>query len=80
MMLRFIFYAFLLYIGYKLVFDFIIPVVSTTRRIRKQFNQAREQMEQQQQQQQQYQQQGGSPENVTNGIGEYIEFEEIKEK
>jgi Sec-independent protein translocase protein TatA len=77
MMLRFIFYAFLLYIGYKLVFDFIIPVVSTTRRIRKQFNQAREQMEQQQQQQQ-YQQQGEKPENVTNGIGEYIEFEEIK--
>ena len=75
MMLRFIFYAFLLYIGYKLVFDFIIPVVSTTRRIRKQFNQAREQMEQQQQQ---YQQQGEKPENVTNGIGEYIEFEEIK--
>jgi hypothetical protein len=74
MMLRFIFYAFLLYIGYKLVFDFIIPVVSTTRRIRKQFNQAREQMEQQQQ----YQQQGEKPENVTNGIGEYIEFEEIK--
>jgi Sec-independent protein translocase protein TatA len=75
MMLRFIFYAFLLYIGYKLLFDFIIPVVSTTRRIRKQFNQAREQMEQQQQQ---YQQQGEKPENVTNGIGEYIEFEEIK--
>jgi hypothetical protein len=74
MMLRFIFYAFLLYIGYKLVFDFIIPVVSTTRRIRKQFNQAREQMEQQQQ----YQQQGEKPENVTTGIGEYIEFEEIK--
>ena len=76
MMLRFIFYAFLLYIGYKLVFDFIIPVVSTTRRIRKQFNQAREQMEQQQQ----YQQQSEKPENVTNGIGEYIEFEEIKGK
>jgi predicted amidophosphoribosyltransferase len=75
MMLRFIFYAFLIYILYKLVFDFIIPVVTTTRRIRKQFNQARETVEQQQQQ---YQQQSQKPENVTNGIGEYIEFEEIK--
>ena len=77
MMLRFIFYAFLLYMLYKLVFDFIIPVVSTTRRIRKQFDQARQQMEQQQAQ---ARQQTERPENVTHGIGEYIEFEEIKEK
>jgi dephospho-CoA kinase len=77
MMLRFIFYAFLLYMLYKLVFDFIIPVVSTTRRIRKQFDQARQQMEQQQAQ---ARQQTERPENVTQGIGEYIEFEEIKEK
>jgi hypothetical protein len=62
---------------YKLVFDFIIPVVSTTRRIRKQFDQARQQMEQQQAQ---ARQQTERTENVTQGIGEYIEFEEIKEK
>jgi hypothetical protein len=78
MMLRFILYAFLLYILYKLVFDFIIPVAGATRRIRKQFDQAREQMEQQQKQNKQ--QTGKPAENVTHGIGDYIEFEEIKEK
>jgi hypothetical protein len=62
---------------YKLVFDFIIPVVTTTRRIRKQFDQTREQMEQQQEQ---ARQQTARPENVTQGIGEYIDFEEIREK
>ena len=77
MMLRFIFYAFLLYMVYKLVFDLIIPVVTTTRRIRKQFDQARQQMDQQEGQ---TRQQAGRTENVSQGIGEYIEFEEIKEK
>jgi hypothetical protein len=76
MMLRFILYAFLLYILYKLVFDFIIPVAGATLRIRKQFDRAREQMEQQQKQ---YQQPAEKPaENVTSGIGEYIDFEDIK--
>ena len=75
MMLRFILYAFLLYMLYKLVFDFLIPVVSTTRRIRKQFDHAREQMEQQQAQ---ARQQTERPENVTQDMGEYIDFEEIK--
>jgi hypothetical protein len=72
MILRFLFYAFLLYLGYKLVFDLIIPVVRTTRKIRSQMNQARERMEQQHQQQQE------KPQNVTDGIGEYIDFEEIR--
>jgi hypothetical protein len=80
MVLRYIFYAFLAYLGFRLIFDLIIPIVTTTRKIKKQFAQAREQMEQQQyyQQQQHQAQQPSKPENVTDGIGDYIEFEEIK--
>lgn len=74
MILRFLFYAFLIYLGYKLIFDLVIPVVRTTRKIRSQMNQARERMEQQHQQ---YAQQE-KPQNVTDGIGEYIDFEEVK--
>ncbi len=82
MFLRFIFYAFLAYLLFKLVFDLIIPIITTTGKIRKQFAAAREQMEQQQQQYQQRTQQEapqqGKSDHATDGIGDYIEFEEIK--
>lgn len=75
MVLRFLLYAFLAYMLYKLVFDLIIPLARTTKRIRRQFEEVRQQMEGQQKQ---YQQESSKPENVTNGIGEYIDFEEVK--
>jgi hypothetical protein len=36
-MLRFLFYAFLIYLAYRLVFHFIIPIYKTTRQVKKQF-------------------------------------------
>jgi len=79
-MARFVFYAIVFFLLYKLVFDFIIPIFMTTTKMRNQFNQARQQM--QEEQQQTNQQQGETGKNSSPGnaakIGEYIEFEEIR--
>jgi hypothetical protein len=44
MIIEFIFWAIGLYILYKLVFDFIVPVARTTSNVRKQFRTMQEQM------------------------------------
>ena len=75
MFLRFLFYAFLLYLGYKLVFDFIIPVIRTTRQVKRGFREMKNKMEQN----------GYTPGNVQpeppkkEVPGEYIDYEEVKE-
>lgn len=79
--LRFLFYAFLLYLAFRLVFDFIIPVVKTTRRIRKGFREMHDRMNQstgQYHQQDNYTKQDQSNNNK-GGVGEYIDFEEVKD-
>ncbi|HEU4470175.1 MAG TPA: hypothetical protein VFR58_03750 [Flavisolibacter sp.] len=80
MILRFLFYAFLIYLAYKLVFDFIIPVYRTTRKVKRGFREMQERMQQHSQQQygsqrQQAPQPGPSPKSAG---GDYIDFEEVK--
>ncbi|HWI93807.1 MAG TPA: hypothetical protein VNT20_21145 [Flavisolibacter sp.] len=77
--LRFLFYAFLLYLGFRLVFDFIIPVVKTTRRIKKGFREMHERMNQHTEPYNQ--QENAAKQNQDSnkgGVGEYIDFEEVK--
>lgn len=87
MILSFLFYAFIFYVGYKLVFDFIIPIFRTTRQVRRGFKQMHQQMNEQMRQQSgsyqtqtspghQQNQAGQSPN--TDQVGEYIDFEEVK--
>ena len=79
--LRFLFYVFLLYLAFRLVFDFIIPVVRTTRRIRKGFREMHDRMNQnteQYHQQDNYTKQDQSNNNK-GSVGEYIDFEEVKD-
>ena len=80
MILRFLFYAFLIYLAYKLVVDLIIPVYRTTRRIKMGVREMQEHLRQQQQGTT-----GPTSNNIpphqtreTTGKGDYIEFEEIK--
>ncbi len=82
MSFKFIFWALGLYILYKLVFDFILPIARTTSNMRKQFKDMQEQMNDQ----------FSSNHNTTssannqykkqsNSKGEdedYIDFEEVK--
>jgi hypothetical protein len=71
--------AFLAYLLYKLVFDFLIPVYRATRRIKKQFQDFQNQTDGQQQQN------AAANENIKPGgrsqkppKKDYIDFEEIQ--
>jgi hypothetical protein len=68
---------FLIYIFYKLIFDFIIPVYQSTKKIKKQFGDIQSKMQSDmnnfQNAQKNAQQQSQEQEK-----GDYIEFEEVK--
>lgn len=75
---------FLLWLAYKVIFDFIIPVYQSTKQVRQQMGdiqaRMREQFQQQQQTQrtaQQQQQQHASQQRPSDK-GDYIDFEEVK--
>jgi hypothetical protein len=76
--LRFLFFAFICYLGYRLVFDFIIPVYRTTRRVRKSFREMHERMNEHSGH---YQNENAAnqDQDKQGGVGEYIDFEEIKD-
>jgi len=91
-MLKYFLLAFTIYFAYRFIVNFLIPVVKTTRQVKKQFDSVREQQAYQQQayQQQGYQQQAQqhyqrqqakpSPvqKNSKASDDDYLEFEEIK--
>lgn len=81
---RIVFELFALYLLYKLVFDFIIPVARTTKQVKKQFSEMNSRMEEtmrQQQPQQPYQPNQYTSNTATTPAkknDDYIDFEEIK--
>ena len=78
-MLRYLLYAFLIYLAYRLVFHFIIPVYKTTKQVKKQFREMHSRMEEHMNQQQANQQAPSpQPENKKAQAGDYIDFEEVK--
>jgi hypothetical protein len=80
--LRFLFFAFLIYLAFRLVFDFIIPVYKTTRRIRKGFSEMQEKMNahtEPYQKHENYSQQNTGTNTNSGNNGDYIDFEEIKD-
>ena len=78
-MLRYLFFAFLIYLAYRLVFHFIIPIYKTTRQVKKQFREMHSRMQDNMSQQQPYQQPvTPATENKNQQAGDYIDFEELK--
>ncbi|NIG52501.1 DUF4834 family protein [Chitinophaga sp. Cy-1792] len=85
MVLKYLFLFFVLYLLYKIVFGFVIPVYKATRQLRQQMNGMQDAMRQQYESQQAYQEhpeqttqaKGTQPPKSTDR-GEYIDFEEIK--
>lgn len=79
---RIVFELFALYLLYKLIFDFIIPLTRTTKQVKKQFNEMstrmQETMRQQQAQQQTQFQQASKTSSNNAKDDDYIEFEEVK--
>ena len=68
---------FLIYIFYKLIFDFIIPVYQSTKKIKKQFGEMQSKM-QQDMSSYSKQQATSEPGPTKAKDADYIEFEEIK--
>jgi len=80
-MLKYILLAFTIYFAYRFIVNFLIPVVKTTRQVKKQFDSVREQQAYHQQQQAHQQQEAKpSPVQKTSKAtdNDYLEFEEIK--
>ena len=79
-MLRYLFYAFLIYLAYRLVFHVIIPIYKTTKQVKKQFREMHDRMEDHITQQQQANQTTSvpEPEMKKQQAGDYIDFEEVK--
>ena len=71
----------ILYLLYKLVFDFVVPVSRTASQFKNQVNEMRKQQEEQMRQQQNTtaaQNKTSDKKNTTTTDGEYIDFEEVK--
>ncbi len=77
---RLAFELFALYLLYKLIFDFIIPVVKTTKQVKKQFGDMSARMEEKMNQQQQATTFNATSKQTTPSAknDDYIEFEEVK--
>ena len=79
-MLRIIFYTFILWLLYKLIFDFIVPIYQSTKQVRRQMGDIQERMRQQFEQQQQAAE-PQRPQATTAkkaDKNDYLDFEEIK--
>jgi hypothetical protein len=78
-MFKILFYAFLIYVLYKLIFDFIVPVSKATSQVKSKVREMQEQQRYQQQQaQQQQQKQTVTQSSQPKSDSDYIEFEEVK--
>jgi Sec-independent protein translocase protein TatA len=78
--LGFLFLVFVFYLGYRLLFDFILPVYRTTKRIKNSFRDMNQRMNQSQGHNDQ--QPGHSNQQQTTSKAnheDYIDFEEIKD-
>jgi predicted Holliday junction resolvase-like endonuclease len=84
MYLRFILYALIIYILYRLVFHFIIPIYKTTRQVKTQFREMHSRMQETMNQaanstsadvKEPANSKKTSPKDIK---GDYIEFEEVK--
>ena len=80
MLAEVLFFGIVIYLIYKILFDFILPVSHAGKQMRQQFKDMNEHMRQQQQNnyQEQNNQQNTSPRKSEKAEGDYIDFEEVK--
>jgi hypothetical protein len=75
-MLLFLFYLFLAYLAYQLIFNFVLPIYRTTKQVRRGFRDMQDRMNGH------AAAQSGQPASKPEEkkVGDYIDFEEVKEK
>jgi len=71
-------YAFLIYIAYQFVVGFVIPIYRTTKQVKKGFREMNERMNQHPGEQKTGSEQNAN-ETTKGKVGDYIDFEEIKD-
>ena len=78
--MRVLFELFVLYLLYKLIFDFIVPIYQTTKQVKQKVNDIQRNMNEQanQQQRNQYTSAAADPASPKPKSDDYIEFEEVK--
>lgn len=80
MIFSLLFYAFLVYLLYRLIFHFIIPIYKTTKQVKKSFRNMQDQMRQHADDAPNTVPNQPAPKKTGTGkVGDYIDFEEIKE-
>ena len=79
MILSFLFFTFLAYLLFRVIFDFVIPIYKTTRKVKQTFREMNERMNQQQNGSAAQQQTTSEPAKKKSTLGEYIDFEEVKD-
>lgn len=77
-MFKYILLGFTIYFAYRFLFDFLLPVIRTTRQVKKQFDAAREQQQGFQQSRQGPRSEPSNTESRKSNSDDYIEFEEIR--
>ena len=79
-MFRFLLYFFLIYLAYKFIFNFLIPIFKTTQQVKKDVRAMHDRMNEfSNAQQKSPSSQTKSPDKSSKEpIGDYIDFEEIK--
>jgi len=78
-MIRALLELFVLYLLYKLIFDFIVPIYQTTKQVKQKVNEIHRNMNEQANQQQHNQYTStANPASTKPKSDDYIEFEEVK--
>jgi hypothetical protein len=75
-MIKLIFQLFIIYLLYKFVFEFIIPVYRTTSQVKKKMNEMQEKMQEQQHNYNNHT--NPDPQPKKNHDADYIDYEEVK--
>ncbi|MEJ7625524.1 MAG: hypothetical protein WKF35_01575 [Ferruginibacter sp.] len=76
---KMLFELFLLYLAYKLIFDFIIPVYKTTKQMKEKVSEMQQKMDQQQKHNSQTTNASKSSSTANTAVGgDYIDYEEVK--
>lgn len=77
---RILFELFILYLMYKFIFDFLIPVFQTTKQVKQKVNEMQQKMNEQMKQQQDGHFNTAGKDASPRAVKEdYIEFEEVKQ-
>lgn len=77
-MFKYILLGFTIYFAYRFLFDFLLPVIRTTRQVRKQFEAAREQQQGFKQRAEPQHKSATSSKTKKAASDDYLDFEEVK--